>query len=167
MAERPKKLSSEQAMAVAMTLVDRLIAEQEFPAEERHRFAADIVKHAGGNADGYRIGRDLEDYASWEISLGVCEILDVWWIECHDRLRAEQRAWLQAEKPQPPLPIGIAVTTPHGAGIIAGISEHGVAEYLVHTPDRSWKSAQEGLVVAFEDVRALEVISHTQGGQYD
>ena len=131
MSGRPK-FSSEIAKIAAAEIVSRLIGAGHFGEDDRDRCVSDLAKYGRQHADGYEIGKALDNNAWWDCDFQMVEILDGYGSAVYRAIECAEKAWAERVKPQPRLPVGTRVSLPRGrSGVITGIYEYGAAKYLV------------------------------------
>ena len=124
----PKAPNEESRLAAAKETAEALIEEAGVEGDIED-IAADVAKHCR-YGDGYQMAKDLER-AHWDCDMRIAEVLDG-----HSRRldRAHEQflaRFQQEHNIQPTLPIGAAVKTRHGMGIVDRIYEHRPMTYAV------------------------------------
>ena len=153
---RPRDVTDEMATRAAIKVAEGLLKsganfDEHDTAED---IADDIVKATRFNrhVDGYNIARDLERLCYWSPDAEMVKVLDTFGWRCRDEMAAALKVWAAENPMERTFPDGVRVTTPHGQGIIHGVSDYTPFSYLVKT-DKERKGL---LIVAFEDVTAVE-----------
>lgn len=135
MSERPRIPTLEMTLAAATRVANDLVKGGHLEANEVEDAARDIAKQGRYHADGYELAKALDDHESWDCNLDMVETLDGFSHELSNETKAAQKAWFEAEKPEPPFQTGARVTVQYGrearTGTIDGIYEYGVAQYTV------------------------------------
>lgn len=98
--------------------------------------------------DGYELARELDRYASWDLTMADVEELDAMTSIVGQLHREAEKKWGEEHQMQPPFPVGAEI----GEGVIAGIYEHQPAYYLVK--ERGCTQDGRFLLIRFEDARA-------------
>ena len=109
-----------------------------------------IADHYTHPMDGYQLARELERWASWDITMRDAEELDSMSSIVGRLHQAAEKQWALENNIQPPLPVGTRIQR----GVIEGVSEHMAARYLVK--EDGCTQAGRFLLVRFEDARAVE-----------
>ncbi len=95
--------------------------------------------------DGYQLGRELDRWCGWDLTMSDVEELDCMSSIVDSMHREAEKKWFAENDIQPPLPLGTTIKE----GVITGICEHSAARYLVKengcTRDGRW------LLIKFED----------------
>jgi hypothetical protein len=132
---RPKIGTPAMKLAAAQRVVADLVKGGHLEAREVEGAAEQIAKHGERWGDGYSLAKALDDREYWDCNLDMAETLDGFGSELDREIRAAQKAWFEAEKPEPPFAVGerIAFNSlgKQETGIIDAIYEHGVAQYTV------------------------------------
>lgn len=115
--------------------------------------AEDIAAVYSSYDCGYKLAKKLERrYGYADLSSQDVADLDSITSEVRCLLRTAVKAWFEQNNPQPPFPIGTTIKQ----GVIAGIFEHGYAEYLVK--ESGCTDDTRHLIIKFEDAELpLEV----------
>lgn len=115
--------------------------------------AATIAQHYSYPMDGYELARELEKYAYWDVDRDMMEKLDEMEAIVDRKLKAAEERWAEENDIQPELPNGTRVQCKvrRQFGFIDGVSEYGVARYLVRDENQP-ESDTSRWVIKFEDV---------------
>ena len=136
--------------------MDRPKVTQEMILEAATKIAANvdgdaetIAKFYQHPMDGYRLAKELDRRAYWDLTMTDVEELDCM-SGIVETLHSEaEKKWFAESNIQPPLPIGATIKQ----GVIAGIFEHGAARYKVK--EDGCDSDGRFLIVKFEDAVAV------------
>lgn len=96
-------------------------------AERLDGDAETIATHYRYPMDGYELARELDRYASWDLTMADVEELDEMTSIVGRLHREAEKKWGEEHPMQPPLPVGAEIKE----GVIAGIYEHQPACYRV------------------------------------
>lgn len=110
--------------------------------------AADIVRHYHHWIDGYELAKNLDLYCLWNIEQQTVEMLGELPSRVDRILDKAKKEWAKAYNIQPKLKEGTKIK----CGVIAGVYEHGAAEYRVK--EHECKAEGRFLIVPFEDAEA-------------
>jgi len=151
MKPRPNSLTPEIAEKVARKLVERMVKNDDLQVGQAEQAIRVIVKVGRRHMDRYELARALEQRCYWDCDFAIAEALDDFAHLASREIDIAQRAWAQAEKPEPPLPVGSKVIVRDAVGSIAGIYEHGAAQYKVRVDTDPPNSHR---IINFEDAVA-------------
>jgi hypothetical protein len=135
--ERPE-VTEEMLFEAANKIADRIDCDAE-----------DIAQYYEHPMDGYQLARELDRYASWDLTMSEVEELDCMSGIVDELLGAAEKQWFAENDIQPPLPVGTMTTR----GVIAGVCTHSVERYLVK--ETGCTQAGRFLLVKFEDAKAV------------
>lgn len=164
--ERPKRLTSEMKLAAAERTVASLMRSGHLELGEQEDAVKAIAKHGTLYDDGYALAKNLDTYEYWDCDLMMADDLDQFGTFARDELEKAQADWAKVNNIQPSLSIGTAVLLKSNeTGLIDGIYEHGVAQYLVKIdgdPEADGPSNSRR-IVNFEDatsavLEAMEIV---------
>lgn len=128
MIQIPKHPNEETRLAAARMTAELLIEEAGVEGDVEE-IAADVAKHCR-YGDGFQMAKDLER-AHWDCDMRIAEVLDG---HSHRLDRAHEEFLVAFQKEhgiEPPLPVGTAVKTKRGNGIIDRIYEHRPMTYAI------------------------------------
>lgn len=150
---RPKRLTPEMALRVALSIVDDLIKDGHITEDTRDEAARDIVsvvRHRDWMG-GYEIAKSLDQWHHWGCNLEMAEILDGFGSAASHEIGQAEAEWAARNSIAPPLPIGSRVVlNTKETGEITGIYEHGAAKFLVKVDgEKGYPGSRR--VVNFED----------------
>ena len=150
----PKHPSDETQLVAARVTAQALIddAGVEGDLEE---LATDVAKHCR-YGDGYQMAKDLER-AQWECDMRIAEVLDGHPFQVDRAHEAFLAKFQQAHGIQPPFPIGAAVKTRRGPGVIDRIYEHRPLTYAIKMDDDAQgdPSNSRRTLLYFDEVEAV------------
>lgn len=107
--------------------------------------ADDIVEHYHHWIDGYELAKNLDMYCHWSIDAQTVEMLADLPGRVDRILDKAKKEWVKAYNIQPKLKNGTQIKR----GVIAGVYEHGAAEYLVK--ENGCTKENRFLIVPFEE----------------
>lgn len=134
--DRPK-ITNEMVLEAAKEIAEKLDGDAET-----------IAEHYRHPMDGYELARELDRYASWDLTMPDVEELDCMSGIVSDLHRKAEKKWAEENDIQPPLPIGTRIKQ----GIIDGVCNHSAARYLVK--ENGCTEAGRFLLIRFEDAVA-------------
>lgn len=159
--ERPRRLTAEMKMVVAIKTATQLAHDGLIPAGEIDSHASDIAKHGESYMDGYKLAKNLDSYCHWDCDMEMAEALDNFQFNAESEIEAAEKEWFKLTNPQPPLEIGTKVTLKRGeTGVIDGIYEYGPAKYTIKVDGdpRAEAPTNSRRIVNFEDAEAISEI---------
>lgn len=129
----------------------RVVAEMD-TNEDCDELAEAIARHGGLTGDGFELGKDLER-DGYLVDFQMTEELDCFSSTLRRILGEAESAWATEHNIQPPYPVGTETTE----GVIAGISQHDAACYLIKPYGQDdATSGNRRIVVKFEKVKLKE-----------
>lgn len=153
MIQIPKHPNEETRLIAARKTAKDLISDAGVEGDVEE-IAADVAKHCR-YGDGFQMAKDLER-AHWDCDMRIAEVLDGH-SQNVDRAHEEFLAAFQKEHGiEPPLPIGTAVRTRRGTGIIDRIYEHRPMTYAIKMDDDAQAEAPTNwrTLLYFDEVEA-------------
>jgi hypothetical protein len=132
MIQIPKHPNDETRLAAARVTAKALIEDSEVEGD-LEEIAADVAKHCR-YGDGFQMAKDLER-AHWDCDMRIAEVLDS---HSHNLSRAHEEylaRFQQEHAIEPPFPVGTAVKTERGTGVIDRIYENRPMTYAIKMDD--------------------------------